>query len=181
MNFIGFADDQAAREQKMPEWIKGWNTRVAVRAVLLDEQDRVALMYIGAYDSYKLPGGGVDEGEFLEVALKRELLEETGCTIKPIVDIGVFLEKVDERKMFQTSFCYLVRVVKKGELMLTDKEISKGFELRWVENIEKAIELISNGKTNQSHDLYIRIRDKNILLAAQKIISQNRDLVLNKE
>lgn len=35
-------------------------------------------------DYYALPGGGQNPGETLEEAVKRELLEETGVTVKPI-------------------------------------------------------------------------------------------------
>jgi ADP-ribose pyrophosphatase YjhB (NUDIX family) len=180
MNLIGFADDQVSREQKLPEWLKGWNIRVAARAVLLDEQNKVALMYIGRTDSYKLPGGGVDEEERIETALKREMLEETGCTIEPICDIGIFLEKRDEWKMFQTSFCYLARVVEKGEPILTDEELAEGFKVEWIESVEQAIELVSNSKADQYDDLHMRLRDKNILTMAKKIAEEKHCFVFNK-
>lgn len=41
--------------------------------------------YTGLYD---LPGGGLDEGELLEDALKREVLEETGCKVVSHTQIG---------------------------------------------------------------------------------------------
>lgn len=38
-------------------------TRRAARAVLFDKNNRVAVMYFSKTGSYKLPGGGIDEGE----------------------------------------------------------------------------------------------------------------------
>jgi ADP-ribose pyrophosphatase YjhB (NUDIX family) len=61
------------------------NPRTDVRAVLLDENDNIALMYMPKFkrnnlnDFYVLPGGGVEASENLEGALEREILEETGC------------------------------------------------------------------------------------------------------
>ncbi len=179
MNLISFADDQISNEQVIPEWLTGWNVRVAARAVLLDEDNRVALMHIGTRNTYKLPGGGVDDEEHLEEALKREMLEETGCSIKPICDLGISLEKREMWKLFQISFSYLARVAKKGELILTPDEKEEGFALEWIDNIEKATELVANSpiSDNKYDDLYMKIRDKNILLAAGKAIAAKPSLL----
>ncbi|WP_017754468.1 NUDIX hydrolase [Calidifontibacillus oryziterrae] len=41
-------------------------------------------------DTWELPGGGVDEGETLDVALSREILEETGIEVKLLGITGVY-------------------------------------------------------------------------------------------
>ena len=72
---------------------------------------------------YKLPGGGVEEGEDLQIALKRECKEEIGCNVEIIREVGQINEY---RKMFnikQISFCFLAKVVGgKGEPELTEGE-----------------------------------------------------------
>lgn len=45
--------------------------RDAARAVLLDQNDQVYLMYVAVHGYHKLPGGGIDEGESVEQALAR--------------------------------------------------------------------------------------------------------------
>ena len=53
--------------------------RYTARAVLKNG-GLYAVMYAEKFGLYSLPGGGVDDGEDVLTALKREILEETGCT-----------------------------------------------------------------------------------------------------
>ncbi|WP_413310119.1 NUDIX hydrolase [Bacillus sp. 1P10SD] len=41
-------------------------------------------------DTWELPGGGVDSGETLDLALCREIFEETGITVKLLGVTGVY-------------------------------------------------------------------------------------------
>jgi len=56
------------------------NLRRAVRAVVMDDADRVLLVRFELPDSalWAMPGGGVDDGESPEMAIRRELCEEVG-------------------------------------------------------------------------------------------------------
>jgi 8-oxo-dGTP diphosphatase len=65
----------APRESELP--------RVRVAAVLLDADGRIVLVRHRRGDSvyHLLPGGGVEAGETLEVALVREVREETGFDV----------------------------------------------------------------------------------------------------
>jgi 8-oxo-dGTP diphosphatase len=57
-------------------------TRAAVRALVIDPDDRVLLVRFvfpeTGEEFWATPGGGIDPGEELERALRRELREETG-------------------------------------------------------------------------------------------------------
>ena len=51
--------------------------RPTARVLLADERDRL-LLFQGSDGTWFTPGGGIDEGEAVDVAAARELLEETG-------------------------------------------------------------------------------------------------------
>jgi 8-oxo-dGTP pyrophosphatase MutT (NUDIX family) len=56
--------------------------RHTARAVLLDPEDRILLVHWinvdNGVDVWLMPGGGIEDGEDVETALRRELREETG-------------------------------------------------------------------------------------------------------
>lgn len=60
---------------------------IGVRAVVLDQEDRVALVRHTYTDQWYLPGGGVKKGESIEAALLRELKEELAI-------VGPHIERV---------------------------------------------------------------------------------------
>ncbi|HKB19827.1 MAG TPA: NUDIX domain-containing protein [Gaiellaceae bacterium] len=64
----------------LKDWLEPVD-RAAVRAVVLDEAQRTLLVKFRDYEGrvwWATPGGGIDEGEDLESALRRELAEELG-------------------------------------------------------------------------------------------------------
>jgi ADP-ribose pyrophosphatase YjhB (NUDIX family) len=170
MNLIGYSNDQIIKENPVLNSYRDWNIRLAVRAVLMDKEGKVALMHIGKYKVYKLPGGGVDEGEKLDKAFIREILEETGCDARATQDLGVHIEKRGEWKLFQISFCYLAKALHKGKLNLTEEEKATDFSLVWVDNLNKAFELVGQNESSRYDDQYIKIRDTAILKQAIKIL-----------
>ena len=122
---------------------KKYRERVAARAVLKDDEGRIALMHASKRQYYKLPGGGIDEGEDALAALARELLEETGYSARVVAELGTVEEWRDEDKLHQISYAYeAIKVGESASQNLTGGEIDEGFELIWAHNIDEAIELV---------------------------------------
>jgi 8-oxo-dGTP diphosphatase len=66
--------------------------RPGVYAVVRDAQQRIAVVRIG--DAYYLPGGGVERDETPAQTLAREGLEECGCALQPLREIGHAIQYV---------------------------------------------------------------------------------------
>lgn len=111
-----------------------YKTRVASRAFLSDADGNLALMHNGLKDFYKLPGGGVMEGESPEQALHRELLEETGCASMALIYLGYLEEYRGGLDGFkQTSHLFRAQVAgPKGSPAFDEGELAEGFSLLWL-------------------------------------------------
>ena len=120
-------------------------TRRAARAVLLNAAGQVAIMHFTATGSYKLPGGGIDEGEDTVAALHREIREETGYEITDIKELGEVVEYRYYCGMHQVSYCYTATATQFVGTQLTQKEQDGGMELQWFDTIPQAVAAIVSG------------------------------------
>ena len=120
-------------------------TRRAARAVLFNAAGQVAIMHFTATGSYKLPGGGIDEGEDTVAALHREIREETGYKITDIKELGEVVEYRYYCGMHQVSYCYTATVTQFVGTQLTQKEQDGGMELQWFDTIPQAVAAIVSG------------------------------------
>lgn len=64
-----------------PSWPKSY--RPSVRGIIFNKDNLISLIYSQKYHFYKLPGGGIEEGENHLETLIREVKEETGLTVIP--------------------------------------------------------------------------------------------------
>jgi len=149
-----------------PSDIAKLQRRLAVRAVVFDADNKVALLHVRKNNYYKLPGGGIEPGEDSFSALRRECQEEIGCAVEINREIGSITEYRGD--LNQTSYCYLAKVAgKKSAPAFTAVEKSEGFEDIWLP-IDQAIETVSGAETDDEYGSVIRIRDAIFLREAEK-------------
>lgn len=148
--------------------------RQAARAVMRNNGGQIAVMHFTVTGSYKLPGGGIDEGEETLAALHRELREETGYTITDVAELGIVTENRYYCGMHQISYCYSALAGDFVGTELTEKEQSEGMELCWADTVEQAIEWIESGDTLDEDGsatglAMMKARDIAILRAADSV------------
>ena len=111
MKIIATLTEQDFDRQSTPEKWSTYHLRPGARAVLLNGRGEVALMHVSKLGYYKLPGGGIDEGESIEEGLMRELSEEVGVvSAKVIAEIGEVHEYRDAFEIKAEHYAFLVQI-----------------------------------------------------------------------
>ena len=97
---------------------------LGVRAVVLDAENRVFLVRHSYVTGWYLPGGGVDLGETMEQALRRELKEEGDIDLTgDAVLHGIFLNSHVSRR--DHVAVYVIRQFRQDRLPEPNREIAE--------------------------------------------------------
>lgn len=105
--------------------------RNIVRAIVYDDEGYFYFVRADRDDIFakavviETAGGGVENGEDLSEAIKRELREELGAEVEVITKIGVVSDYYNLIHRHNVNNYFLCRVVSFGERHLTDDEINK--------------------------------------------------------
>ena len=162
--------DQDIFPSKHKPKLISYNLRRAARAVLLDSKNQVALLHVSHHNFWKLPGGGIDQGETIFEGLKREIREEVGCSVSKIKSIGETLEFRNQTNTVQVSYCFTGKAVKPfSKIHLEDDELADGLNLHWV-SLSKAVSLIKNSNPTNYDGHFIKLRDLAILHKAKQVL-----------
>ena len=156
------------------EDFESFKEKSAARVVLLDELDRVAILHVSKHGYYKVPGGGVEAGENIQDAAKRETLEEAGANCKIIQDLGeTVVTYLPDWKLKDVSHGFIARIVgKQNSPEFEEWEQERGFELIWVENLNAAIDLFEENEVSDADQKSLQERDLGFLKLAKKFLEQ---------
>ncbi|MCH5321793.1 MAG: NUDIX domain-containing protein [Eubacterium sp.] len=133
--------------------------RLTARAILKRNDGLYAVMYSEKFNLYSLVGGGVEENEDIITALKREILEETGCECYEISELGYVYE--NRAHCDYTQYSYYFVVTTNGAVSapeMTDNEIANSTSCKW-KPLDEVIDLIRTPTHSTNQRKFLQARD----------------------
>ena len=119
--------------------------RVAVGAIVFKD-NKVLLVRRGkppAEDLWAIPGGRVEIGETLQEATEREILEETGITIRALKPVYTF-DVIDQDARGRTRFHYVIVDLRADYIRGEPRAGDDATAARWVASDELAALKVSS-------------------------------------
>jgi len=140
-----------------------YKVRKASRIIVLNDEKKIAILNVAKRQFHKLPGGGIEEGEDIIGALKREVLEEVGANIDVKDEVGMVIEYKNDYFQIQFSYCYFGKVVGEiGKPNMEDYEIERGMYVEWLD-LDEAINIMKNDSPEDYTSKFILRRDLSLL------------------
>jgi len=139
--------------------------RLTARAILRNPQGLYAVTYTEGFGIHMLPGGGVEEGESIGEALRREVAEETGCSIETAQPLGYVEENRAHADYTQISYYYICTT--RDETLcphLTEVEQAHGAQAMWL-TLEEMWARISEPVFERAQGKFLQARDVAALTA----------------
>ncbi len=136
-------------ELKDEEWPMEYidHDRQIVRAIVIDEEKKFYFVRAIRDDDFgkatliETAGGGVEFGETLEDALKRELKEELGAEVEILCKLGTVSDYYNLIHRHNINNYYLCKIKSMGHPNLTEEEIQNfhlsAFKLRYQDAIRE--------------------------------------------
>lgn len=112
------------------DYEKALGARPSVSAVIFDRRGRLLLQQRSDGGQWGLPGGSLEIGESVATAVVREVLEETGLTVRPLRIVGVYSDPAlqvvrypDGNVWHYVTTCFECKVLR-GELTTCDETLA---------------------------------------------------------
>ncbi len=155
------------------------NVRNIVRAIVIDSANNFYFVNptrdddFGKLNFIETSGGGVDKGETLKEAIKRELKEELGIEVEIITYLGKVIDYYNLIKRKNLNHYFLVRIISFGEKHLTKDELNDFHLKTYKTNYEDALAFYTKNKDTKLGRL-IYNREVPVLELIDTIIKENK-------
>ena len=133
--------------------------RLTARAIVKNQDGLYAVMYADKFKLHSLPGGGVEDGEDVLTALRREVYEETGCVCDEIQELGIVAENRASLDYTQINYYFVVTTTHTpGDNHLTKAEQDSRTVVEW-HTFDEMLRLINEQEFDRVQAKYLKARD----------------------
>ena len=144
--------------------------RLTARAIVKNQDGLYAVMYADKFKLHSLPGGGVEDGEDVLTALRREVYEETGCICDEIQELGIVAENRASLDYTQINYYFVVTTTHTpGENHLTEAEQDSRTVVEW-HTFDEMVRLINEQEFDRVQGKYLKARDVAALREYAKMV-----------
>ena len=153
----------AYRDYPLHNWFSGGKYDEYVSAKIMEISLKTmaddAVMYADKFMLHSLPGGGVEDGEDVQIALRREVYEETGCVCDEIQELGIVAENRASLDYTQINYYFVVTTSHTpGENHLTEAEQDSRTVVEW-HTFDEMVRLINAQEFDRVQGKYLKARD----------------------
>lgn len=165
--YIKLKDDQY-------EYSSITHIRIVARAILINDENKICLLHVvgqdnfGHRDYYETPGGGVKENESIDLAVIREIKEETGFNSYIIKKIGIVEDDYNLINRHNINHYYLLKATNYENESLEEYEKTMIRNKIWVD-IDSAINIYEN-MNKEKLEILVKNRELPVLLKAREIL-----------
>lgn len=148
--FKNIYDEDTLENEAKPS--SEYTLRPTVKAIVIDNENNIALLK--ARGHYLFPGGGIETGESTVDALRRELMEEIGCNIDNIKELGISNQFRNKHMVHYEVVFFSANIVgEKGNPTTTQEDELQDVELLWFDK-EKVFTLLKSQIDVQDENEY---------------------------
>jgi len=177
MKLIAEISDKSLGVGLSEQFGQSYKLRKSARAVLFNSAGEVCIQYISKHGHHKPSGGGVEQDERLDDALRREVLEEVGYEIDNLQLLGMIIEYRNrdvgpDEGLIHISYGYIAHVAGgNGETAYEQGEIDDGMDPVWLP-LDKAIESMEGENPDRYEGKFMLARDLAFLKEARDVLGK---------
>jgi ADP-ribose pyrophosphatase YjhB (NUDIX family) len=162
MNLLKELRDEDVSGNKIRWAEETYRFRRAARAIIMDKEKNIAILFAPEDNYYKLPGGEINE-ENISDSLKKSVFNETGCEVKVDRELGMIIEYKNKYGQIQISYCFVCNLNSNKKDNFIQNKKDEPFQLLWVP-LSKAIKLFESGSPKAYTHQFILKRDQVFLI-----------------